>query len=102
MKEFKKPDVKAPRYRPKAYNLLNKEFFDRFKQKYPKYKNHLDSELKKIIKKFHKNLYQAVIDTRDGVELLEQIGWIFIGTCQQSKKKNVDFNKSKIYGVQVT
>jgi hypothetical protein len=28
MKEFKKPDVKAPRFRPDAYHVLNKELFE--------------------------------------------------------------------------
>jgi hypothetical protein len=43
-----------------------------------------------------------VIDNRDGIQLPESSGWLFIGTCQQSKKVNVDFAKSKKYGVQVT
>jgi hypothetical protein len=43
-----------------------------------------------------------VIDTRDGVQLPEQIGWLFIGTCQSPKKQNTDFVKSKKYGVSVT
>ena len=30
MKEFKKPDVKAPRFRPEVHNILNKEFFKIF------------------------------------------------------------------------
>ena len=28
MKEFNKPDVKAPRFRPDVHNVLNKEFFE--------------------------------------------------------------------------
>jgi hypothetical protein len=30
MREFKKPDVTAPRFRPAVYNVLNKEFFESF------------------------------------------------------------------------
>jgi hypothetical protein len=102
MKEFKKPDVKAPRFRPEKYNVLSKEFFEKFKKKYPKYKNLDDNNLRKIIKSFNQVIAQAVVDTRDGVQLPEQIGWLFIGTCQQSKKNNIDFAKSVKYGVQVT
>ena len=102
MEEFNYPDVKAPRYRPNAYTLMNKEFFESFRQKYPKYKHLSNAELKKIGKTFNKAIYQAVIDTRDGVELPQQIGWLFIGTCQQSKKQNIDYVKSKQYGVKVT
>jgi hypothetical protein len=102
MAEFKKPDVKAPRFRPDVYNVLNKEFFERFKEKHPKYKKLSDAELRKIAKLFNQTVFHTVIDTRDGVELPEQIGWLFIGTCQQSKKTNIDFAKSHKYGVKVT
>ena len=102
MKEFNKPDVKAPRFRPGVYNLMNKKFFDSFREKHPKYKDIDNVMLRKIGKTFNQNIYQAVIDNRDGVELPEQLGWLFIGTCQQSKKQNVDFNKSKQYGVKVS
>lgn len=101
MKEFNKPDIKASRYRPEVSTILNKEFFDNFKKTHTKYKNLDDKTLRKIIKRFNQVLYQKVIDTRDGVQLPEQIGWLFIGTCQQSKKDNIDYAKSKKYGVKV-
>jgi len=96
------PDVKAPRFRPDVYNVMNKKFFESFRQKYPKYKDLDDRELKRIGKTFNQTMYQAVIDTRDGIQLPEQIGWLFIGSCQQSKKQNIDFAKSKQYGVKVS
>jgi hypothetical protein len=102
MKEFRKPDVTAPRFRPEARNVLTKEFFNLFKQKNPKYKEIDNADLRKVIKKFNQIVYQTVIDTRDGVQLPEQIGWLFIGTCQQSKKENIDYAKSLKYGVRVT
>ena len=102
MKEFKKPDVKAPRFRPDTHHVLNKEFFEMFKKRYPKYKKVDNKLLKTIIKKFNTTVYQTVIDKRDGVQLPETIGWLFIGTCQQSKKQNIDFAKSNKYGMTVT
>jgi hypothetical protein len=102
MKEIKKPDIKGPRYRPEVHNIMNKEFFDSFRQKYPKYKNLTDADLKKIGKAFNRLVFQTVIDTRDGVQLPESIGWLFVGTCQQSKKYNIDFAKSHQYGVTVS
>lgn len=102
MKEFNYPDVKAPRFRPDVYNVMNKKFFDSFREKYPKYKDFDNTELRKIGKTFNQTIFQSVIDTRDGIELPEQIGWLFIGTCQQSKKQNIDFAKSKQYGVKVS
>ena len=102
MKEFRSPDLTAPRYRPEVHTIMNKKFFESFKKKHPKYKNLDDKELRKIIKYFNNALFQTVIDTRDGVQLPEQIGWLFIGTCQSPKKQNTDFVKSKKYGVTVT
>jgi len=101
MKEFKLPDVKAPRFRPEVYNVLNKEFLNNFKKKHPKYRHIEDEVLRKIIKTFNRTVTQLVVDSRDGVQLPEQIGWLFIGTCQASKKRNVDFAKSRTYGVSV-
>lgn len=102
MKEFKKPDVKGPRYRPEAQSILTKKFFEDFKNKYPKYKHLENADLRRIIKSFNEAFFQNVIDTRDGMQLPESIGWLFIGTCQTSKKKNIDFAKSNKYGVTVT
>jgi hypothetical protein len=101
MKEFKKPDLTAPRYRPDVHSVLNKKFFDSFKKKHPKYKDYTNMELRNIIKAFNKLLYTTVIEKRDGVQLPETIGWLFIGTCQKSKKINVDYAKSNKYGVTV-
>jgi hypothetical protein len=102
MREFKKPDLSAPRYRPEVFNLLDKEFFDGFKKLYPRYAKYENSMLKNITKTFNRAVYNLVVDTRDGVQLPDQIGWLFVGTCQQSKKRNVDFAKSKQYGVEVS
>ena len=102
MEEFNNPNVTAPRFRPDVYNVMNKKFFESFRERYPKYKDLDDKQLKKIAKTFNQIMYQAIIDSRDGIQLPEQIGWIFIGTCQQSKKQNIDFAKSKQYGVRVS
>ena len=102
MKEFKKPDLKAPRFRPEVFSVLDKKFFDNFKKKHPKYKSYDNTVLRDIIKTFNRALFNNVIEKRDGVQLPETIGWLFIGTCQKSKKQNVDYAKSKQYGVKVS
>ena len=102
MKEFNKPNLNAPRYRPEVHTIMSKEFFESFKKKYPKYNNLDNKDLRKIVKSFNTSLYQAVIDNRDGILLPEQIGWLFIGTCQSPKKVNIDFAKSNKYGVIVS
>jgi hypothetical protein len=90
------------RYTPHSKNILNKDLYDQFIKKYPKYKDTSYLDITNLLKAFNVVLYNEVIDTRDGVQLPQEIGWLFIGTCEQSKKKNVDFNKTKIYGVTVT
>lgn len=98
MKEFKAPDLKAPRFRTKRLNILNSSTLEEFKAKHP---YHADLELQTfsdIIKLFNGMIWKTVIDNRDGVELPESLGHLFIGTCPTSKKLNVDFKKSKEYG----
>ena len=53
---FKKPNLKGPRYREKRLGLLNKKTISEFKEKKPLYSSIDDSKLKKIIKLYNKNL----------------------------------------------
>jgi hypothetical protein len=43
-------------------------------------------------------IYQTVIERRDGVELPEQLGYLFIGTCPKKVSDNPDMVKSQQYG----
>jgi len=96
-KACKKPDLNAPRYRPKKLNLTNIDFYKKFITSNPKYASMDMATFKSIINAFNGELWQKVVDERDGVELPEQLGYLFIGTCPR-KKSNVDFSKSKKYG----
>jgi hypothetical protein len=97
-KQYKKPDLNAPRYRPKKLNLTNIDFYNKFIEENPKYSNFSIDDFKNVIKTFNGFIWKAAIDERDGVQLPEQLGYIFIGSCPR-KKSNVDFDKSKHYGV---
>jgi len=101
-KGFKAPDVKGPRFREEAVNIIDKKFIDSFKEKYPKHKGLTETKIRQIIKAFNEKVFEEVIETRDGVELPEGLGQIFIGTCKNVKKENIDFAKSMKYGVLVT
>ena len=98
MRQCKKPDLKAPRYRPKKLNFTNVEFYNRFIEEHPKYANVTADKFKEVINSFNGKIWETVIENRDGVELPEQLGYLFIGTCPR-KKSNVDFSKSKEHGV---
>lgn len=93
MKIFNKPDLNSPRYRTKRFDLLTKSFYDEYRKLYPD-TTLTDKEIKKIVHDFNGVLRQTVIDQRDGIELLESLGHLFIGTCQRAKNPNPDFVKS--------
>ena len=95
---FKKPDLTAPRYRRKTLGLLNKETFKEFKEKRPLYSNINNTKLKQIIKLYNRGLWEGVIKHRDGVEMPDSLGYLFIGTCPPAKNVNIDYSKSNEYG----
>jgi hypothetical protein len=102
MKTIRKPDLNAPRFRNGSTNILTMETLKEFKKKYPKYKDVQFKEFKDIITTFNQNIIDGVIDNRNGVELPEGLGFIFMGTCPKAKKKNIDYQKSLKYGVETT
>lgn len=97
-KEYKKPNLNAPRFRPKKLNLTNKQFYTQFLKEHPKYSHITVEQFKKVITAFNGKIWKTVVEYRDGVELPEQLGYIFIGSCPR-KKSNVDFKKSEHYGI---
>ncbi len=95
---FKKPNLKGPRYREKRLGLLNKKTISEFKDKKPLYSSIDSSKLKRIIKLYNQNLWNGVIDNRDGVELPDSLGFLFIGTCPTLKTVNTNYQLSGQYG----
>ena len=95
---FKKPDLNAPRYRQQRMGLLNAQTIKEFKEKKPLYSNIDNDKLKKIIKLYNVKLCEAVIEFRDGVELPDSLGYLFIGTCVSPKNVNTNYKLSNEYG----
>lgn len=100
-KEFKKPDLTAPRYRSKKLNLNNIECYERFIKDNPKYSYITLEQFKNVIKVFNGKIWDTVINYRDGIELPEQLGYVFIGTCPRKVSDNTDYKKSKTLGFKV-
>jgi hypothetical protein len=98
LREFRKPDLNAPRFRPKKLNVLNAGFCEKFYKEYPKYRHLSCDQIKTIIVTMNTTIYQTVIERRDGVELPEQLGYLFIGTCPKKVSDNPDMVKSQQYG----
>ena len=101
-KEYKEPNVKGPRFRQSSVNIIDDTFVKEFIQKYPKYKDLSKAEISSIIRKYNETVWKEVIETRDGVQLPEGVGIMFIATCKAPLRQNIDFVKSKKYGVTVS
>lgn len=100
MKVLKRPNVKGPRFRKRSMTVLNKNTYDKFLLKYPEHSNLSLIDFKKIVHTFNGFLKDCVVEHRNGIELPEGLGFIFMGTCQPTKAKNIDFRKSFEYGVE--
>lgn len=94
LKEFRKPDVKAPRCRPGASRLVNKSFLDELASRYPETKDLGLAGVNKILQTMHGKMWDHAANNRDGIELFEQLGYVFVGTCNSPKKYNVDYGNS--------
>ena len=90
--------IKLDRYREKRLGLLNEDTIKEFKEKKPLYSKIDNVKLKKIIKLYNVKLWNEVINSRDGVELPDSLGYLFIGTCKPSKTVNTNYALSKQYG----
>ena len=99
--KYNKPDLNAPRYRPKKLNLTNQQVFEQFLQDNPRFSSVTPTQFKEVIKSFNGMIWQQVIDSRDGVELPEQLGYVFIGTCPRKQHDNPNWAKSNQYGTKV-
>lgn len=98
---YKLPDVKGNRYRPSSHKVDNTAFFKAFYAKYPKYKSIKTVELKKIILAFNTNVWQEVIDSVEGIDLPEKLGYLQIISCTSGNKENINFPLSNKLGVRV-
>jgi hypothetical protein len=102
MENFRKPDLNKPRYKAPRKNLHDKDFMKALYEKYPAFKKYKKSDIIGLIRKFNaEKVVDEVVNTREGVDLYQGIGRLFIGSCQVSKKDNIDYGKSIKYGMLV-
>lgn len=102
MREIRKPDLNAPRFREKRISMLTAKTLKQLKEKYPEYNSMSLRLFKDIVMTFNSHVVDGIIDNRNGIELPDGLGYIFMGTCPAPKKKNVDYKKSLNYGVETT
>ena len=101
MRGYKAPDLHASRLRIKPKRILTKDFIAEFKEKHPEFSTLDDKTIKKIVMKFNENIWKEVIEYRDGVELPESLGYLFIGTCTFNRDTNVNYGLSVKYGKEI-
>jgi hypothetical protein len=97
MKAARKPDLHAPRFRKTATGIVNAAFIKQLRAKVPGCNVLSDKQIKEVITTFNGILWQTAIESRDGIELPNRLGHVFIGTCPPKKSKNVDFKISADY-----
>lgn len=70
-------------------------------EKNPKYKDISLEQVKEIVKVYNGKIWQTVLDSRDGIELPEQLGNLFIGSTFKKKSDNINYKKSIELGYKV-
>jgi hypothetical protein len=101
LRDFKRPDLKAPRFRLRSLQILNKNFCERVRKEHKDLSSLSDTTIKEIIELCGKVIQDMVVDERDGVELPEQLGYLFIGSTPATKKGNIDYKRSIELGKEV-
>jgi hypothetical protein len=102
MQDFRKPNVKATRFRFKKCKVVDDKFLKDLREKHPETKKYSKQDVNRIVALFNQKLWEGALEFRDGIELPESLGYIFIGACPRVFKENIDYGKSIKYGVKVT
>lgn len=93
-------DLNAPRFRRKVERMYNSDFVKDLKKDEPSI-NHLSTkQIRDIIFKYNENLWNTVIDYRDGIQISENIGHIFIGNCKPKVSK-IDMSLSNKFKLEI-
>jgi hypothetical protein len=96
MKDVIELNRKGPRHRAKRYNMASPENIKAIAD-HPDCLVKDPAAVKRVIMAVHHGIRDTIINTRDGIELPEQLGYMFLGTCQPKIRKNVDFKTSNHY-----
>lgn len=101
LREIKRPDLKAPRFRPCSFPLFNREFCRKIRKQHKELSQLSDDTIKAIIHTCGQVVQEKVVEVRDGVELPEQLGFLFIGSTPATKNGNINYKKSIELGLEV-
>lgn len=108
-KESKRPprrvaDKKAPRFFKTRLDIADKELVSEFLKEFPQYADMKElqssQEIKRLTKKCNSAIWKHTIDNRDGIDLPERLGVLFIGG-KTSVYTPVDYGATNKYGTEV-
>lgn len=94
MKDAIKVNRKGPRFKAPRFNSLSPEVLQKLAKRHDCLVKDT-KKIKEIIVAANKAIANTVIDFRDGIELPDQLGHLFLGTCQPKVRKNVDFKTTE-------
>lgn len=97
----KRKEGVPPRFRQSFIQLLNADVFSEFLKKHPEHSELVIEKFREIIETYNGMLQEVVINEREGIELPEGLGYVFVGSCKPSVKENVDRYKSAKLGTKV-
>lgn len=101
LRDFKRPNLTAPRFRQSTYKLLKDTFCEKVRNEHKELSHLTDAIIKQLIQTCGTIIQEKVIELRDGVELPEQLGYLFIGSTPATKKGNIDYKTSIELGKEV-
>lgn len=101
LRDFKRPNLNAPRFRPGVLQVLNQPFCQKVRKAHKDLGQLSDADIKTIIHTCGDVVQELVIALRDGVELPEQLGYLFIGSTPATRKGNIDYKRSIELGKEV-
>lgn len=101
LRDIKRPNLKAPRFRPSSFQLFNKAFCKNLRKEHKELASLSDATIKSIVHACGTVIQEKVVEVRDGVELPEQLGFLFIGSTPATKNGNIDYKKSIELGKEV-
>lgn len=98
---YNKPDTHVARHRKKRHNIVTDTFVKNFNKTYPRWGTTNKVKFNEILWNLHEKMWKVAVETREGVELPEGLGYIFVGSCLPPKKFVIDCKKSYENGVLV-
>lgn len=93
---FNQPNKKGPRFRKNLKRVINLEFIKKFKKEHPEI-SLSNKEIRLIMDTFHQLCKDVICETRDGLELPEQLGLLILTRMKLPHSKLMDERKAAIY-----